>query len=154
MEKEQARVISAYPIGNLDLQSVPEHLNAVSIINRGEFYIYNPFDSGLSVKRVAPESLTYRTLSSGMLLDSPEFKSTMEHGHQNLEKFQALAHLANVFWPAAAATFNRLLMVPKRDNGYHPNITPDMGLVVSPPKQKIQGPKLTRRPGPPTAGGR
>ncbi len=154
MEYDRPKVDYVYHIGEGGLKAVPAHLDATKISEREEFYIYNPFDPGLSVKMFQAGSLTYALLATGILVDTPEMVEKLGRGHDSLERQQNIAIMAENFWPVAAATFNRLLKMPKRDNGIHPNISPDMGLTVAPPKRKIDGPKNTRKPGPPTPGGR
>ena len=154
MEFSKPKVNEVYPVGDSGLKPVPQFLDAVEITEREELYIYNAFDPGLSIRKVPARSVTYFALASGFILDSPDAIMKLGRGQENLEKRQTLASVSEVFWPVAAATFSRLLKVPKRDNGMNPSITPDMGLVISPPKRKIEGPKNTRRPAPPTSSGR
>jgi hypothetical protein len=48
----------------------------------------------------------------------------------------------------------RLAITPKRDDGWSQNISPDMGIVISKPTRKPEGPKQSPKKTPPTPGGK
>jgi hypothetical protein len=154
MEQQRPSVKVAFPVGETGLSPLPEYLDAERISKREHFLIINPFNPGMAITRVPAESLTFETLSGGFIVDRQDMINKENRGPLAIKKQQQLSQISEDFWPVAAQTFHRLLVMPKRDHGIEPNITPQMGLTVAPPKRKIDSPKVTRKLGPPTAGGR
>jgi hypothetical protein len=151
VEQDRPAVKEAFPVGNTGLHALPEHLDAWKLCQREEFHILNPFAPGLSITRVPASSLNYIMLAQGFIVDKVEIIDKDGTGPEARYRHGVLNRVGEDFWPVAAATFSRLLRIPKRDNGLHPSVSPDMGLKVAPPKRKIDSPQKTRRPGPPTA---
>lgn len=154
MEHNKPKVAEVFPVGNMGLKPVPDRFKINELLEREEFYIYNPFSSGLSITKIPIQKVTYRALSEGFIMDSPEIIENLARGGESLEKFQSLSTMSNSLWPAAAEIFRRLIGTPKRNEGMSMDISPDMGLIVSKPTRKIDSPKQSRRPSPPTSGGR
>lgn len=131
-----------------EVRPVPDHLNMKKVFEQPELYLFNPFIGGLSVKKVLPQSLRYSDLRNAFLVE-PEDVSTMVHERNNqmIQLFSVLGRAADEFFNVAVAMYHRQLMIPKRDASRRPHIEQDeMGLIVSPPKRKLQGPKLTAKP--------
>ena len=146
-------VKAVYPVGDLGLISVPEHLDPYNMLNEQEIYVRDPFSPGMTLRRMPLNEVTFKIGATHFFSKDGHELGADWKGPEERQKRQLLYNFSIAFWPVAAATFQRLLSVPKRDHGLNPNITPDMGLVVSPPKRKIDGPKVKPRPGPPTPGG-
>jgi hypothetical protein len=154
MEFDRPAVKEVFPMGDNGLHLLPEYLDAINIIDRQELFLYNSFEPGLSLTRTPTQNITYKLLSNHFIKDSGSLLEKSHSGPEELNKVRLLHQISANFWPAAAAYFSRAVKAPKRDNGPNMNVTPDMGITVSPPKRKIDGPKNTQRPGPPTPGGR
>lgn len=154
MKTHKAKVKLAYPAGDHGLIPVPDELDVMKILSRQDVYLYNPFDTGLSLKKVPLSSLTYEKLTSGFIKSSGDMLVGSGKGPEQQQKQRLLNSVGETFWPVAKGIFSRLLIVPKRNNGLQNKVTPSMGLVLSPPKRKIKAPSLSPRPGPPSPSGR
>lgn len=154
MKSHKAKVKVAYPVGDHGLLPVPKELDVMRVLSSQDVYLYNPFDTGLSLKKVPLSSLTYEKLVSGFIRESGEMLVGSGKGPEQQQKHKLLNSVGETFWPVAKNIFARLVIVPKRNNGLNNKINPSMGLIMSPPKRKIKAPSLTPKPGPPSPGGR
>jgi hypothetical protein len=154
MEYERPEVKAAFPVGDLGLQHLPDDLNIQKTIEKEFLYFHNPFQTGLSIKKEYLSSVNYSTLSSGFIVNSPHLIEVSERSRKNQQLHRALHQVSNTFWPVAVNVFVRQLKTPKRDLDNTPDITPDMKLIISPPKRKPDSPKLNRKPKPSKPGGR
>lgn len=149
MEKRRPSVKQAFPVGDAGVRPLPDYFDVQRLIEEDSVILYNPFVTGLTIKKELTSSLTYTKLASAFIIDSMELDDPESRSIKAQNQHNTLHHISNVFWPVAVSTFQRQAVVPKRDDGWKKNITPDMGLVVSPPKRKIKTPKLTQKPSPP-----
>lgn len=152
MKLNRPAVKSAFPVGNEGLLPVPDYLDINSILERDEIYLYNPFQSGLSIKVESPQTLNYVKVSQGFIVDSPTHNETEDRSIDQQNKFRTLHQTSNTFWDVAVATFMRLAVTPKRDDGWKQDISPDMSLVISKPTRKPSTPKNTMKLKPKTSG--
>lgn len=141
----------AYAQGMSDdgtVRPLPEDFDIKKILESNKIFLYNPFNSGLPLKEILPSSLRYKDLRDNFIVFPEEAAAIVnDRDHVMQKKFSALSGMANDFFEVAAMMFSRQLQVPKRDRRSGPVIDQDnMGLVVSPPKRKIEGPKLTAKP--------
>lgn len=154
MDYNIPKVAEIYPVGDNGLKPVPEYLKINKLFDRPELHLYNPFDSGLSIKTVPLQKVTFKMIAQSIILDEPELIERSNRGGENLEMFNQIGSMGNSLWPAASEIYRRLIGMPKRDDGSRLNITPDIGIIVNKPKRKIDSPKMVNRPAPPSAGGR
>ena len=82
----------------MGLKPVPDRFKINELLEREEFYIYNPFSSGLSITKIPIQKVTYRALSEGFIMDSPEIIENLARGGESLEKFQSLSTMSNSLW--------------------------------------------------------
>lgn len=154
MEFERPTVKAAFPIGDSGLVPVPKSHNISDMLNQEAIYLYNPFETGLAIKREYLSAINFGKLANAFIVDGPHMIEVAPRSRK-AQRMQRNLHLAaHTTWPVAVNIFIRQVQTPKRDMDLKPEITPDMGLVVSPPSQKIEGPKNVRRPGKPKPGGR
>ncbi|MBD78087.1 MAG: hypothetical protein CL840_03950 [Crocinitomicaceae bacterium] len=154
MEFERPTVKAAFPIGDSGLVPVPKEHNISELVRQEALYLYNPFETGLAIKREYMSAINFGKLANSFIVDGPDMIEIAPRSRE-AQRMQRNLHLAaNTTWPVSVNIFIRQVQTPKRDMDMRPEITPDMGLVVSPPNRKIEGPKLTRRPGKPKPGGR
>lgn len=154
MEYERPEVKAAFPVGDLGLRRVPDKLNITELLKKEYIYLYNPFETGMSVKKEYMSALTFTKLSEAFILETPNIIEVTARSRKNQQKFSSLHQAANSFWPVLVNVFVRQLETPKRDLDNRPDITPDMKLVISPPKRKPDSPTLKRKPKPSKPGGR
>lgn len=154
MEYNIPKVADVFPVGSHGVRRVPESLKVNKILQRSELHLYNPFDAGLPIKTVPIQQVTYKDLARSIILDSPELIDKQSKGAESLDLFNQICEMSESLWPASCEILKRLIQTPKRDDGLNLDISPDIGLVVNKPKRKIDSPSLSRRPAPPSAGGR
>jgi hypothetical protein len=154
MEFERPTVKAAFPIGDSGLVPVPKAHNVSELSKQEAIYLYNPFEIGLSIKREYLSAITFTKLANSFIVDGPHMIEVAPRSREAQRTQRALNLAAKTTWPVSVNIFIRQIQTPKRDLDLRPDITPDMGLVVSPPSIKIEGPKKTRRPGKPKPGGR
>lgn len=154
MEFERPTVKAAFPIGDSGLVPVPKSHNISELRNQEALYLYNPFEIGLAIKREYLSAVNFTKLANAFIVDGPHMIEVAPRSREAQRMQRALHLSAHTIWPVAVNIFTRQIQTPKRDMDLRLDITPDMGLVVSPPNRKIEGPKNTRRPGKPKPGGR
>lgn len=152
---KDVRAKVAFPVGSMGVIPVPPELSVKNYIeSREHVYLYNPFAQGLSTRMVPLSSLTYRELSQAFIVEKANVREINSGGRESVERFQNLSKTSKIFWNVFVGATRRMLSTPKRDLDRKMEISPDMGLVISKPKRKIDKPKLTQRPGPPKPAGR
>jgi hypothetical protein len=154
MKTNKPKVKVAFPLAGNEVRRIPDALNIHELISREKIHLYNPFRTGTSITTQSPNGLTYQKIMDHFVVDSEHRRDTGNRSKEMAEQFDSLKEGMESFWPAAKSIFIRLCSMPKRDLDRHNNITPEMGLVVTPPKRQIKGPSMNRNPGPPKAGGR
>jgi hypothetical protein len=152
MEFDRPAVKFASPVGDHKLMAVPASLDVNALLSQEEILLFDPFKPGMSIKKEPMMTLNFSKLASGIIVESVEQKEEMTKSARYQTMMNNLHAVSNAFWPANVSILIRLLSLPKRDNGRNLDISPDMGLVVQKPKQKPEGPKNTKKPGPPKPG--
>jgi hypothetical protein len=154
MEVKRPVVKSAFPVGDSGLRPVPKSLNAYDVLNNEEIWLRDPFRSGPDHTLETPGSITYAKLATGCIVESNETSDPEPKSRDNQEIMRVLHVVSNTFWPTFQSTYHRMASMPKHDDGWRQQITPDLGIVVTKPKRKIEGPKNTRKRPPPKPGGK
>ena len=145
MKVSRPAVKTAFPIGDHGLLPVPNYLKIYNLLNREQIFLYNPFDSGLSVKVESPQSLTFAKVADGIIVDDQLKSEPESKSRARQEQFRLLHETSHTYWDVAVATFMRLAVTPKRDDGWKQNISPDMGLVIDKPTRKPDTPKISHK---------
>lgn len=154
MRVDKPKVKIAFPLAGREVRKLPDALNIHELIAREKIHLYNPFSTGTSITSQSPNGITYKKITENFVVDFEHKRDIGDKSVEMADKFDSLKNGMETFWPAAKSIFIRLCSLPKRDLDRANNITPEMGLVVTPPKRQIKGPSMNRRPAPPKAGGR
>lgn len=155
MKTNKPIATSAFPLGGNEVRALPEELNIHELISREKINLYNPFQVGTAITTQSPSQLTYKKVSESFIVDFAIRRDVGNRSHEMKGHFDSLKSGMESFWPAAKSIFVRIISMPKRDIDLRNKVTPEMGLVVTPPKRQIKGPSRTpNKPGPPKAGGR
>lgn len=134
--------------GYRDIRPVPADRNINAILNEGNpLFLYNPFNPGLSLKKIMPHMLTYRTISNAFVLLTENPPAGITRGGSVADSLKMMAALSVAIWPTMAEVTQRQMVVPKRKNSY-PDVSPDMPLMLTPPTRRPPPPKMPK-PGAP-----
>lgn len=131
------------------IRRFPDDLDMKKLFSQRTLHIFNPLKPGLPLKEVATQSVRYRDLRDGFIVFPHETLTIVhERGLAMTDKIEKLSFMADDFFEGVAIPlYIRQLSMPQRDGAKRPNIEQDaMGLIVSPPKRKIESPKLGVKP--------
>lgn len=131
------------------IRQFPDDLDMKKMFSNRTLHIFNPLKPGLPLREVPTQSIRYKDLRDGFIVFPHETLSIVhERGLDVTSKIEKLAFMADDFFDGVAIPlYIRQLSMPKRDGAKTPSIDQDaMGLIVSPPKRKIEAPKLGVKP--------
>jgi len=136
-------VARMYPTNGMGVVPVSNSVDPNYYLSQDELLLYTPFMAGPDFRKKRINQLQYLDLSESIPMDgTPGKLPEATRDNASREKFYLIGQIATQFWPQAKNMYLRILQSPKRDMGHRLDITPEIGVTITPPKREIGSPTL------------